>query len=106
MAEAAPGSRAPSSFLDDRMRFGRSAESAIWILTVLREGPRSSVALLDGVRALDGPVGPGTLYGAVARLERLRLIEQISDETSRFVYRLTEYRGNAPVAPPSGATQT
>ena len=47
----------------------------MWILVALREEPRNVVRLLDDVRALDGRVGPGTFYGAVARLERLALIE-------------------------------
>ncbi len=56
-------------------RLGRFGETAMWILVALRDGPSGIVRLLDDVRALDGRVGPGTLYGAVARLERLALIE-------------------------------
>jgi DNA-binding PadR family transcriptional regulator len=72
----------------------------MWILVALREGPRNVVRLLDDVRALDGRVGPGTLYGAVARLERLALIEPITNGGGRRAYRLTE-RGSARAA--SGA---
>ena len=59
----------------DARGFGRFAETARLVLVVLRDGPRQHVRLFDEVRALDGPIGPGTLYAAVARLERLGLIE-------------------------------
>jgi DNA-binding PadR family transcriptional regulator len=67
----------------------------MWILVALRDGPRTIVRLLDDVRALDGRVGPGTLFGALARLERLALIEPTSDGGSRQAYCLTE-QGGAP----------
>jgi len=63
----------------------------MWILVALRDGPHNVARLLDQVRALDGRVGPGTLYGAVARLERLGLIEAANDD-GRQAYRLTEQR--------------
>lgn len=61
----------------------------MWVLVALREGPRSVARLLDDVRARDGRVGPGTFYGAVARLERLRLIEPMATDEDRRAYRLT-----------------
>ena len=67
----------------------------MWILVALRDGPRTIVRLLDDVRALDGRVGPGTLFGALARLERLALIESTTDGGSRRAYRLIE-QGGAP----------
>jgi DNA-binding PadR family transcriptional regulator len=64
----------------------------MWILVALREEPRSAVRLLDEVRSLDGRVGQGTLFGAVARLERLRLIESATNGGGGGrVYRLTTY---------------
>jgi DNA-binding PadR family transcriptional regulator len=68
--------------------FGRFAEPARLVLDALRDGPRQHVRLFDEVRVLDGPVGPGTLYAAVARLERLGLIEPITSG-GRRAYRLT-----------------
>jgi DNA-binding PadR family transcriptional regulator len=76
----------------ERGGFGRFAEPARLVLAALRDGPRQHVPLFDDVRALDGPVGPGTLYAAVARLERLGLIEPITSG-GRRAYRLT---GSAP----------
>ena len=62
----------------------------MWIVVALRAGPRNVTRLLDDVRALDGPVGPGTLFGAVARLEDLELIESTTNDEGRQAYRLTE----------------
>lgn len=75
-------------------RFGRFGEAALWILVALREGPRNVARLLDDVRSLDGHVGPGTLYGALARLESLSLIERTTNGHGRAAYRLTD-RGAA-----------
>jgi DNA-binding PadR family transcriptional regulator len=61
----------------------------MWVLIALRDGPRAVVRLLDEVRSLDGPVGHGTLYAAVARLERLALVEPTINGGGRRAYRLT-----------------
>lgn len=76
-------------------QLGRFGETAMWILVALRDGPRNVARLLDDVRALDGRIGPGTLYGAVARLERLALIEATMSETGRRAYRLTDRQATA-----------
>lgn len=81
-------------------RLGRFGETGIWILVALRSGPRNVARLLDEVRELDGRVGPGTLYGAVARLERLALIEPTTNGSGRRAYRLT------PFSWPSSSTRT
>ena len=45
---------------------------------------------MTGVEAMSGsPLGPGTLYGALARLERRGLIEALEPEERRRPYRLT-----------------
>jgi DNA-binding PadR family transcriptional regulator len=46
-------------------------------------------ALFDAVRALDGPVGHGSLIGALSRLERLQLVVSDWTAASSRVYRLT-----------------
>jgi DNA-binding PadR family transcriptional regulator len=83
-------------------QLGRFGETAMWILVALRDGPSSIVRLVDDVRALDGRVGPGTLFGAVARLERLALIETTSNGNGRRAYRLTEHGAAAALAAPRG----
>jgi len=87
-------------------RLGRFGETAMWILVALRDGPRNVTRLLDDVRGLDGRVGPGTLYGAVARLERLALIEPATNGGGRRAYRLTEQGAAAPVAVARGGVHS
>jgi DNA-binding HxlR family transcriptional regulator len=68
----------------------------MWTLVALRSGPMVVTRLRDSVRALDGPIGPGTLLAAIGRLERLRLVERTS-VSGRAGYGLTE-RGSAAMA--------
>jgi DNA-binding IclR family transcriptional regulator len=70
---------------------GRYGETAMWIVVALFEGPRTAIGLLDAVRDLDGRIGPGRLLGAVARLERLGLIER-ADGAYRLGWRVLSSR--------------
>ena len=72
------------------VRFGRLGEPAMWILLALRPGPKTAVRLLDDVRSMDGQIGPGTLFGTVARLERLALIEPVVNVEGGRAYRLSQ----------------
>ena len=74
----------------DGTRFGRFAEAARLVIAVLRGGPRPVAPLLDEVRSLDGPIGPGTLYAVIARLERRGLIEPTTNGAGRLAYRLID----------------
>ncbi|MEK6721740.1 MAG: hypothetical protein AABZ33_13885 [Chloroflexota bacterium] len=87
-----------------RVRFGRFGETAIWVLVALRAGPRSAVGLLDDVRDLDGRVGPGTFFGAIASLEQLALIAATPNGHGRPAYALSEHRVIAAGAGPSGGS--
>jgi DNA-binding PadR family transcriptional regulator len=69
---------------------GRFAEPSIYILVSLTEGPKHGYAIMTDVEAITGsPMGPGTLYGALARLERRGLIEALEPVDRRRPYRLT-----------------
>jgi len=72
-----------------RGSLGRFLEPALWVLIALDGDPLGLTAMLDTVRSLDGPIGHGTLIGAVARLERLRLVESTVADSRRTMYRLT-----------------
>lgn len=69
---------------------GRFAEPSLYILVSLSEGPKHGYAIMADVEVISGSVmGPGTLYGALARLERRGLIEALEPEDRRRPYRLT-----------------
>ncbi len=70
--------------------FGRFAEPALLILVSLSEGPKHGYAIMTDVEAGTGrPLGPGTLYAALARLEERGLIESLPPVERRRPYRLT-----------------
>jgi DNA-binding PadR family transcriptional regulator len=69
---------------------GRFAEPSLYILVSLASGPRHGYAIMTDVEEISGtPMGPGTLYGALARLEKRGLIEALEPEDRRRPYRLT-----------------
>jgi DNA-binding PadR family transcriptional regulator len=69
---------------------GRFAEPSLYILVSLSDGPKHGYAIMTDVEDMTGePLGPGTLYGALARLERRGLIEALEPEERRRPYRLT-----------------
>jgi DNA-binding PadR family transcriptional regulator len=60
------------------------------VLTSLAEGPKHGYAITQDVEELSGvALGPGTLYGALARLEGQGLIEALPEEDRRRPYRIT-----------------
>jgi DNA-binding PadR family transcriptional regulator len=75
---------------DDVTDLGRFAEPSLYILVSLTEGPKHGYAIMTDVESISGtPMGPGTLYGALARLERRGLIEALAPQERRRPYRLT-----------------
>jgi DNA-binding PadR family transcriptional regulator len=73
--------------LDD---FGRFSDPALLILVSLAESAKHGYAMTEDIAELaDVRLGPGTLYGAIARLESRGLIEPIVSEDRRNPYRLT-----------------
>jgi len=63
----------------------------VLILTSLASGPKHGYALLQDIEAFAGvTLGPGTLYGAITRLEQRGLIEPTeSADERRRPYRIT-----------------
>jgi DNA-binding PadR family transcriptional regulator len=60
------------------------------VLISLLAGPRHGHALLDDIEAFAGTrLGPGTLYGAITRLEEQGLIEPLEPIGRRRPYRIT-----------------
>lgn len=69
---------------------GRFSEPGLLILVSLSGGPKHGYAIMEDIAGLRGlRLGPGTLYGALARLERRGLIEPLSTEDRRRPYRLS-----------------
>ena len=75
----------------DTLDLGRFTEPALHILVSLADGPKHGYAMMEDIRTLSGAaIGPGTLYGALARLERLGYIEALPSRDRRVPYRLTD----------------
>ena len=83
----------PRNVADDSMDiddFGRFSEPALLILVSLAEGPKHGYAMTDDIAAIaDVRLGPGTLYGAITRLEERGWIRAIESDDRRRPYRLT-----------------
>src|ERR1019366_3602147 len=77
---------------------GRPNEPAVLILTSLASGTKHGYALTKDIEEFAGVrLGPGTLYGAIARLEERGLIAPTSSPDRRQPYRLTS-NGRAALA--------
>jgi DNA-binding PadR family transcriptional regulator len=69
---------------------GRFSEPALYVLIALADGPKHGYAMGQDIEALSGQKpGPGTLYGAIARLETRGWIEAMPATDRRRPYRLT-----------------
>jgi DNA-binding PadR family transcriptional regulator len=70
--------------------FGRFSEPALLILISLADGPKHGYAMTEDIaRIADLRLGPGTLYGAISRLEARGMIEAVGAEDRRNPYRIT-----------------
>jgi DNA-binding PadR family transcriptional regulator len=68
----------------------RSNDPSLLVMTSLAEGAKHGYAITRDVYETVGvKLGPGTLYGAIARLEERGLIEPLAAEDRRRPYRLT-----------------
>ena len=70
--------------------FGRFAEPSLLILASLSDGPKHGYAIMQDVEHGTGrPMGAGTLYAVLARLEEQGLVEPLPSIDRRRPYRLT-----------------
>ena len=68
----------------------RSNDPGLLIMASLAEGPKHGYAITQDVEVMAGvKLGPGTLYGAISRLEERGLIEPLDTDDRRRPYRLT-----------------
>jgi DNA-binding PadR family transcriptional regulator len=71
--------------------FGRFSEPALLILISLADGPKHGYAMQDDIAGLTGDrPGPGTLYGAVRRLEEQAYIQALPSDDRRKPYQITD----------------
>src|SRR5258705_5785757 len=75
---------------EPNFELGRFAEPSLLILVSLSDGPKHGYAIMTDVEMGTGrPLGPGTLYAALSRLEEKGLIEALEPVERRRPYRLT-----------------
>ena len=68
----------------------RPNDPTVLILTSLASEPKHGYALLQDIEGFAGVrLGPGTLYGAISRLEERGLIEPTGEAGRRRPYRIT-----------------
>jgi DNA-binding PadR family transcriptional regulator len=81
--------------LDDH---GRFSDPSLLVMSSLADGPKHGYAVTKDIHGFAGvTLGPGTLYGALARLQHQGLIEALPPDDRRRPYRLSA-RGAAVLA--------
>ena len=67
-----------------------SSDRSILVLTSLAGGPKHGYVLIKDIESFAGvKMGPGTLYGALAKLEESGLIVALPEDDRRHPYRVT-----------------
>jgi DNA-binding PadR family transcriptional regulator len=69
---------------------GHYSDPPLLVLASLANGPKHGHAMIEDIVCLCGTrLGPGTLYGAIARLEHQGWIKPLPTEDRRQPYRIT-----------------
>lgn len=69
---------------------GHYSDPPLLVLASLANGPKHGHAMIEDIAGICGTrLGPGTLYGAIARLEAQGWIEPLPPEERRQPYRIT-----------------
>ncbi|MGG3471666.1 PadR family transcriptional regulator [Neobacillus pocheonensis] len=70
--------------------FDRFSDPSVLILASLAGGAKHGYAMMEDIEAMSGVrLGPGTLYGAISRLEKHGFIMSLETEDRRRPYCLT-----------------
>jgi DNA-binding PadR family transcriptional regulator len=84
--------------LQDLADHGRFSDPSLLVMSSLADGPKHGYAMTKDIQQFAGvSLGPGTLYGALARLQHQGLIEALPADDRRRPYRLSD-RGAAVLA--------
>lgn len=68
----------------------RFSEPTLFILISLVDGNKHGYAIMEDIEtSYDIKIGPGTLYGAISRMEKLKFIEAIPSKDRRKPYQIT-----------------
>ena len=71
-------------------KLGYFSDPPLLVLASLANGPKHGHAMIEDIVLLCGTrLGPGTLYGAIGRLEQQAWIEPMQPEDRRQPYRIT-----------------
>ncbi|HEY7334270.1 MAG TPA: helix-turn-helix transcriptional regulator [Bryobacteraceae bacterium] len=66
------------------------SDPTLLVLASLADGDKHGYAMMEDIQAFAGArLGPGTLYGAIARLEERGWIRALDSDDRRRPYRLT-----------------
>src|ERR1700730_16580617 len=75
---------------EDSPAMGHYSDPPLLVLASLANGPKHGHAMIEDIVRLCGTrLGPGTLYGAIARLEQQGWIKPLPTEDRRQPYRIT-----------------
>src|SRR5258708_1814775 len=76
----------------DRPDWGRYSDPSLLILSSLANGPKHGYAMIEDISAFSGTrLEPGTLYGALTRLEARGWIAALESEARRLPYAITPH---------------
>ena len=68
----------------------RFSEPTLFILISLVDGNKHGYAIMEDIeRSYDIKLGPGTLYGAISRMEKSKLIRAIPSQDRKKPYQIT-----------------
>jgi DNA-binding PadR family transcriptional regulator len=66
------------------------SDPSLLVLASLANGPKHGYAMMEDIEQFSGiRLGPGTLYGAITRLEQRKWIAPMSSDDRRKPYRIT-----------------
>src|ERR1700744_463159 len=75
---------------DESAESGHYSDPPLLVLASLAGGPKHGHSMIEDIERLCGTrLGPGTLYGAIGRLEQQGWIEALPVEERRQPYRIT-----------------
>lgn len=75
---------------NENATIGHYSDPPLLVLASLANGPKHGHSMIEDIVRLSGTrLGPGTLYGAITRLEQQGFIEPLPPEQRRQPYRIT-----------------